>query len=204
MAVSCQILAILMYRKRVSVEVAFRASRKNSAAYSRNILDEASGASSGGRMSPFSTDICYFTRQRAGADNDRIQIPQLHRKRVGWLPEAILRFRHYEGRLHRKWRGSQPAFVTCRTRSHFASTHESPTGTNMGVKRWLDDFVRMRHYRDRAAEFELLADAEPPSQVRLRYRIIAQHYKALADREERADQTRMAERLERLRLERRA
>jgi hypothetical protein len=66
----------------------------------------------------------------------------------------------------------------------------------------LDDFVRMRHYRDRAAEFELLADAEPLSQVRLRYRIIAQHYKVLADREERADKARMAERLERLKLER--
>jgi len=57
-------------------------------------------------------------------------------------------------------------------------------------------------YRDRAAEFELLADAEPLSQVRLRYRIIAQHYEALADREERADKARMAERLERLKVER--
>ena len=66
----------------------------------------------------------------------------------------------------------------------------------------LDDFVRMRHYRDRAAEFELLADAEPLSQVRLRYRIIAQHYKVLADPEERGDKARMAERLERLNLER--
>jgi hypothetical protein len=84
------------------------------------------------------------------------------------------------------------------------STESGEDRNLMGVKRWLDHFVRMRHYRDRAAEFELLADAEPPSQVRLRYRIIAQHYKALADREERADQTRMAERLERLKLERRA
>ncbi len=66
----------------------------------------------------------------------------------------------------------------------------------------LDDFVRMRLYRDRTAEFELLADAEPLSQVRLRYRIIAQLYKALADREKRADNARMAERLERLKVER--
>jgi hypothetical protein len=28
--------------------------------------------------------------------------PQLHRKRVGWLPEAVLRFRYCEGRVHRK------------------------------------------------------------------------------------------------------
>jgi hypothetical protein len=66
----------------------------------------------------------------------------------------------------------------------------------------LDDFVRMRLYRDRAAEFNLLADTEPLSQVRLRYRLIAQHYKALADREERADKARLAEGLERLKRQR--
>jgi hypothetical protein len=49
----------------------------------------------------------------------------------------------------------------------------------------LDDFVRMRLYRERAAEFELLAENEPLSGVRFRYRIIARHYRELADRDER-------------------
>jgi hypothetical protein len=38
--------------------------------------------------------------------------------------------------------------------------------------------------------------------VRLRFRIVARHYRDLADREEQADKARMAERLERLRLQR--
>jgi hypothetical protein len=67
----------------------------------------------------------------------------------------------------------------------------------------LDDFVRMRLYRTRASEFELLAETEPLSEVRLRYRIIARHYRELADREEQSDQARMAEHLELLRLKRR-
>ena len=67
----------------------------------------------------------------------------------------------------------------------------------------LDDFVRMRLYRTRASEFELLAETEPLSELRLRYRIIARHYRELADREEQSDQARMAEHLELLRLKRR-
>jgi hypothetical protein len=44
----------------------------------------------------------------------------------------------------------------------------------------LDDFVRMRRYRNRAAEFDELADIEGFSVVGLRYRAIARHYKELA------------------------
>ena len=39
----------------------------------------------------------------------------------------------------------------------------------------LDDFARMRLYRGRASEFELLAETEDSRDVRLRYRIIARH-----------------------------
>jgi hypothetical protein len=67
----------------------------------------------------------------------------------------------------------------------------------------LDDFVPMRLYRERASEFELLAETELLSEVRLRYRIIARHYRELADREERSDKARMAEHLELLRSKRR-
>jgi len=67
----------------------------------------------------------------------------------------------------------------------------------------LDDFVRMRRYRNRAAEFDELADIERFSVVGRRYRTVARHYKELADREERLDKARMAERLELLRVKRR-
>ena len=40
----------------------------------------------------------------------------------------------------------------------------------------LDDFVRMRLYRERASEFELLAETEASPDVRLGYRIVARHY----------------------------
>ena len=66
----------------------------------------------------------------------------------------------------------------------------------------LDDFVRMLLYRERASEFELLADAEVSPNVQSRYRIIARHYRELEDREEQADKARMAELIERARLER--
>jgi DICT domain-containing protein len=66
----------------------------------------------------------------------------------------------------------------------------------------LDDFVRMRLYRERASEFELLAETEDSPDVRLRYRIVARHYRELAEREDKADKARMAERLERLRVQR--
>ena len=66
----------------------------------------------------------------------------------------------------------------------------------------LDDFVRMRLYRERASEFELLADAEVSPNVQSRYRIVARHYRELAEREEQADKARMAELIERARLQR--
>jgi hypothetical protein len=66
----------------------------------------------------------------------------------------------------------------------------------------LDDFARMRLYRKRASEFELLADADVSSDVQRRYRIVARHYRELADREEQADKARIAERIERVRLQR--
>jgi hypothetical protein len=66
----------------------------------------------------------------------------------------------------------------------------------------LDDFVRMRLYRERASEFELLAEAEDSPDARLRYRIVAKHYRELAEREEKADKARMDERLRRLRAQR--
>lgn len=60
----------------------------------------------------------------------------------------------------------------------------------------------MRLYRKRASDFELLAETEPLPGARLRYRIIARHYRDLADREEQADKARLADRIERLRLQR--
>jgi hypothetical protein len=60
----------------------------------------------------------------------------------------------------------------------------------------------MRLYRRRASEFELLADADVSLDVQRRHRIIAHHYRELADREEQADKARIAERIERVRLQR--
>jgi hypothetical protein len=54
-----------------------------------------------------------------------------------------------------------------------------------------------------ASEFELLAETEPLPEARLRYRIIARHYRELADREEQSDRARMAEHLKMLKLKRR-
>ncbi len=64
----------------------------------------------------------------------------------------------------------------------------------------LQDFARMRLYRTRASEFELLAETEPLPEARLRYRIIARHYKELAEREEQSDKARMAEHFKMLKL----
>ena len=66
----------------------------------------------------------------------------------------------------------------------------------------LDGFVRMRLYRERASEFELLAEAEDSPDVRLRYRVVASHYRELVEREEKADKAVMAELIERARLQR--
>jgi hypothetical protein len=63
--------------------------------------------------------------------------------------------------------------------------------------------VRIRRYRERASEFELLAENEPLSEVRLRYCIIARHYRELADCDERNDKAKMADCLEMLKLARR-
>jgi len=71
---------------------------------------------------------------------------------------------------------------------------------NMSV---LDDFIRMRLYRERASEFEILAEIEPLSSARFRYRMVARHYRELANREERSDKARIAEHLNLLRLKRR-
>jgi hypothetical protein len=67
----------------------------------------------------------------------------------------------------------------------------------------LHDFARMRLYATRALEFELLAETEPLREARLRYRIIARHYRELANREEQVDKARMARHLELLKLKRR-
>jgi hypothetical protein len=66
----------------------------------------------------------------------------------------------------------------------------------------LDDFVRMRLYRERASEFELLAETEASPDVRLRYRIVARHYRELAEREEQADKIRIVELIKRAKLRR--
>ena len=66
----------------------------------------------------------------------------------------------------------------------------------------LDDFVRIRLYRERASEFELLAETEAFPDVRLRFGIIARHYRELMDRELQADKARMAELTERARHQR--
>ena len=54
----------------------------------------------------------------------------------------------------------------------------------------------------RAVDMSVL-EAEPLPDARLRFRIIAQHYRELADREERSDKARVAQRLELLSLKRR-
>ena len=66
----------------------------------------------------------------------------------------------------------------------------------------LDDFMRIRLYRKQAAEFQWLADNASIASVQRRYRAIASHYSELADREERADKARTAERLKQLKLKR--
>jgi len=61
----------------------------------------------------------------------------------------------------------------------------------------------MRLYRNKAAEFQWLADNAPVPSVQRRYRAVALHYSELADRsEEQADKARMAERLIHLRRQR--
>jgi hypothetical protein len=59
----------------------------------------------------------------------------------------------------------------------------------------LDDFVRMRLYRKRAAEFEKAIEQSLPIDVQKRYRIIASHYRLLAESEERSEKARAISRL---------
>ncbi|HTE78318.1 MAG TPA: hypothetical protein VK653_16490 [Xanthobacteraceae bacterium] len=66
----------------------------------------------------------------------------------------------------------------------------------------LDEFVRIRLYKKHATEFQRLADTSSSSNVRHRYRLIADHYARMADAEVQSDKARVAERLERLKLER--
>jgi hypothetical protein len=65
----------------------------------------------------------------------------------------------------------------------------------------LDDFLRIRLYRERAADFQWLADNAVIATVQRRYRTIARHYSQLADREEQCDKSRMTERLKQIRLQ---
>lgn len=62
------------------------------------------------------------------------------------------------------------------------------------ARRQLRDWTGVRSYWDRAAEFlELAASASDPN-VRERYITIAQHYRALAEAEERSADKKGAER----------
>jgi hypothetical protein len=55
----------------------------------------------------------------------------------------------------------------------------------------LDDFVRMRELRKRAAEHEqAAADPSLPTNVRTRFVQIANHYRGLADWDERTERAR--------------
>jgi hypothetical protein len=55
----------------------------------------------------------------------------------------------------------------------------------------LDDFVRMRDLRKRAAEYEqAAADPSLPTNVQTRYVLIANHYRVLADWDERTERAR--------------
>jgi hypothetical protein len=62
-----------------------------------------------------------------------------------------------------------------------------------GIMSVLDDFLRMRLYRKQAAEFQSPADNALVPSVQRRYRTTARHYSELAEREEQADKTRMAD-----------
>jgi hypothetical protein len=66
----------------------------------------------------------------------------------------------------------------------------------------LDDFMRIRLYRNRAGEFERLTHTSSSANIRDRYRLIADHYARMANAEAQSDKARVAERLERLKLER--
>lgn len=66
----------------------------------------------------------------------------------------------------------------------------------------LEIFVRIRQYKDRAAEFYALAAQAFSLEVRARYLAVADHYMALAEAEMRFDRTARRQRLEHMRAER--
>jgi hypothetical protein len=66
----------------------------------------------------------------------------------------------------------------------------------------LETFVRIRQYKDRAAEFFELAAQPFHDEVRARYLAIADHYMALADAVLRSDQLVRKQRLDLMRAER--
>ena len=59
----------------------------------------------------------------------------------------------------------------------------------------LDDFVRMRLYRKRAVELEKAAEGCLPMSVQRRYLVAADHYRQIADAEERSERARAISRL---------
>jgi hypothetical protein len=63
----------------------------------------------------------------------------------------------------------------------------------------LEIFVRIRQYKDRAAEFFDLAAQPFSEEVRARYLAVADHYMALADAEIRADRLTRQKRLDHMR-----
>jgi hypothetical protein len=66
----------------------------------------------------------------------------------------------------------------------------------------LETFVRIRQFKDRAAEFFELSGQPFSEEVRARYLAIADHYMALAEAELRSDQLMRKQRLEQMRSER--
>jgi hypothetical protein len=108
----------------------------------------------------------------------------------GLLPAAVLPVDTVDKREHKK-----------RLAVFVRSFTERIVG--VAIMSVLDDFARIRLYRNRAAEFEQLADTTLDPNAQRRCRTVARHYRELADREERGDKARMAEHLELLRLKRR-
>ena len=65
----------------------------------------------------------------------------------------------------------------------------------------LDDFVRKRNLRKRAAEYEqAAADPSLPTNVRTRFVLIANHYRVLADWDERTERDRWRARADALQI----
>ncbi len=106
--------------------------------------------------------------------------------------------------IHRPSRAFQTKriFVIDITSAERGQNHKSKSIRKKRPRRLAFRHIQTCH-RTRASEFELLAETEPLREARLRYRIIARHYRELANRNEQADKARMAQYLELLRLKRR-